>query len=310
MGGYEGSLRGQCTEISSADSRFPAALTRVRCPPEKLYVLGDPSALQEGLAIVGARKATPYGLSAARHFGGMAARYGLAIISGGARGCDSEAHMAALENDAPTVVFLGSGCNYVYPAENAALFQRIIDGGGAIVSEHPWDAEPRPYFFRERNRLIAGLAKATLIVEAGLPSGTFSTADEAIEAAREVIVVPGAITSDKSHGANRLIYQGATPIIDDETFMDQLNVIFGDSAAKTNSRKKAASSPCDMSSIDDFLLDALQAEQLTLDELVGLVDGKLEAENALSWLMVWLARMQAARLIAKFPNGRYGPIVD
>ena len=106
------------------------------------------------------------------------------------------------------------------------LFQRIVDGGGAVVSEHVWDEDPKPYRFRLRNRLIAGLARATLIVEAGLPSGTFSTADEALAANRDVLVVPGAITAASSRGANRLIYQGATPVIDDETFEDALFSLF------------------------------------------------------------------------------------
>ena len=92
---------------------------------------------------------------------------------------------------------------------HAGLFQRIVDGGGAVVSEQPWDRKPRPYMFRQRNRLIAGLARAVLIVEAGLPSGTFSTADEALAANRDVLVVPGAITAASSRGANRLLYQGA-----------------------------------------------------------------------------------------------------
>ena len=125
------------------------------------------------------------------------------------------------------MAFLGGGCDRLYPAEHEGLFQRIVDGGGAVVSEHVWDEDPKPYRFRLRNRLIAGLARATLIVEAGLPSGTFSTADEALAANRDVLVVPGAITAASSRGANRLIYQGATPVIDDETFEDALFSLFG-----------------------------------------------------------------------------------
>ncbi|NPD31274.1 DNA-protecting protein DprA [Eggerthellaceae bacterium zg-1084] len=223
-------VEGPRARIGQADGRYPSCLRQVRRPPEALYVLGDPAALQEGLAVIGARRATSYGCGCAERFAGLAASAGLTIVSGGARGCDAAAHRAALAAGAPTVVFLGGGCDRLYPAEHRTLFQRIVDKGGALVSEHPWDREPRPWAFRERNRLIAGLARAVLIVEAGLPSGTFSTADEALAAGKQVLVVPGAITSIRSRGSNRLLYDGATPVVDDDSFADQLEVIFGVSA--------------------------------------------------------------------------------
>ena len=219
-------LKGPRYILGVGEDGYPDALRHVYEPPERLFVIGDPAALQEGLAVVGARKATPYGLGCAERFAGIAARRGIAIISGGARGCDSKAHEAALIAGAPTVVFMGGGCDWIYPRENAGLFQRIIDAGGALASEHPWNQEPRAFMFRARNRLIAGLAKATLIVEAGLPSGTFSTADYALDCNREVLAIPGAITSKNSMGANRLIYQGAIPIIDDASFTANLESIY------------------------------------------------------------------------------------
>ncbi len=220
-------LFGQRWVLERGKEGYPLALENVTDPPKRLYGIGDPASLQEGLAVVGARKATPYGTACARRFAGMAAAHGVVVVSGGAYGCDAEAHRAALAAGTPTVVFLGGGCDELYPAAHASLFQRIIDGGGAVVSEHSWNQKPRPYMFRMRNRLIAGLAKAVLIVEAGLPSGTFSTADEALSANRDVLVVPGAITSETSRGANRLISQGAVPIIDDESFEDALFTLFG-----------------------------------------------------------------------------------
>lgn len=211
-------LAGMRTVLLSDDPRFPAALRAIPRPPKRLYVLGDPEALTEGLAVVGARKATPYGIGAAKRFARLAAQRGIAVISGGARGCDAAAHEAALSEGAPTVAFLGGGCDVPYPREHAGLFERIALSGGAVVSEHAWDAPALPQQFRTRNRLIAGLARATLIVEAGLPSGTFSTADEALAAGRDVLVVPGAINSASSKGANRLLVQGAAPVVDDESF--------------------------------------------------------------------------------------------
>lgn len=220
-------LAGMRTVLLPDDPRFPAALRSIPRPPKRLYVLGDPEALAEGLAVVGARKATPYGIGAAKRFARLAAQRGISVISGGARGCDAAAHEAALSEGAPTVAFLGGGCDVPYPREHAGLFERIALSGGAVVSEHAWDAPALPQQFCTRNRLIAGLARATLIVEAGLPSGTFSTADEALAAGRDVLVVPGAINSASSKGANRLLVQGAAPVVDDESFSDVLFSVFG-----------------------------------------------------------------------------------
>lgn len=221
-------IAGDRCVLEYGDSRFPDALRQIPRPPKRLYVLGDPLALSvPALAIVGARKATPYGLGCARRFAALAAARGICIVSGGARGCDSVAHEAALSYGGPTVAFLGGGCDIPYPAENAALFEHIALSGGAVVSEHEWSAPPLPQRFRMRNRLIAGLARATLIVEAGMPSGTFSTADEALSAGKDVLVVPGAITSQYSAGANQLLYQGAMPVVNDESFGDALFSFFG-----------------------------------------------------------------------------------
>ena len=219
-------LRGDRFVIPYEDRRFPEALRQIEKPPDILYLIGNPAALSEGLAIVGARKATPYGTSCAKRFARLAAQRGITIISGGARGCDAAAHRAALDAHGKTVVFLGGGCDRLYPAAHLGLFQDVVDGGGAVVSEHEWDFPPLRHTFRARNRLIAGLAKATLIVEAGLPSGTFSTADEALAANREVLVVPGSIASSNSRGTNRLLFQGAIPIIDDESFLSILDALF------------------------------------------------------------------------------------
>lgn len=221
-------LKGNRFELSMEDGGLPAALRNLSKPPRQIYGIGSQEILQnEGIAIVGARRATPYGSQCAERFGKMLTEKGIALVTGGARGCDSSALRGCLEAEGKAIVFLGGGCDKLYPAENASLFQCIIDAGGAIVSEQQWDASPLPYMFRARNRLIAGMSKGVLIIEAGMPSGTFATADDALAAGKEVMAVPGPITSQQSSGANKLIYQGATPIIDDETFADQLYALFG-----------------------------------------------------------------------------------
>ena len=295
-------LRGPRNEISINDSAFPASLREIAKPPSRLYVVGNVDALRPGLAVIGARRATPYGRGCARRFARIAAEKGVCIISGGARGCDSEAHRSALAAGSSTVVFLGGGCDYLYPPEHFDLFQSIIDANGAILSERAWGFKPLPYTFRERNRLIAGLADAVLIVEAGLPSGTFSTADEALAAGKEVLVVPGAITSDSSHGSNRLLYQGAIPVVDDESFEDILFSVMGMLKRPTSKQDAHAA-------IDDPVVAALCASPLSMEALYRLAVEAYGADVAYEQLMETIAEAEAAGIVARQPDGKWGPIV-
>lgn len=303
-GPYRGKhIQGPRMVISEGDDGYPDALRHVERPPKQLYIIGNPEVLQEGLAVVGARKATPYGRGLCRRFAGEAARRGLVIISGGAYGCDAEAHRAALDAGGRTLVFFGGGCDHVYPSRHLSLFQEIVDKGGAIVSEHDWGFPAQPYTFRARNRLIAGLAKATLIVEAGLPSGTFSTADDALAAGREVYVVPGPITSPTSAGTNRLLLQGATPIIDDESFADALFSTFG-------LLRQVRAVP-EEKHADDPLLAALLANPMRLEEMMNIPG--LEGNgrfDALTSVTVRLAQLEGKGEIVRYPDGRYGPKGD
>ena len=294
-------IKGAYHVLDCKSEAFPESLRCIANPPEKLYVVGSLEALVPGLAVIGARKATPYGRSCARRFARIAAEKGVVIISGGARGCDSEAHRAALAAQGRTVVFLGGGCDQIYPAEHEGLFQRIVDGGGAVASEHPWGFPPMPYAFRDRNRLIAGLADVVLIVEAGLPSGTFSTADEALEAGKEVLVVPGAITSESSYGSNRLLFQGASPIVDDESFEDALFRACG--------MLKRPGGQSALVHADDPIIRAVLASPLDFDSLLEFAIAEYGAACARAKLMESLAEAEAAHVIAHQPDGRWGPIV-
>lgn len=209
-------LDGPRFEIDIASDEYPAILRDTPDPPRVLRGIGNPAALRPGIAIIGSRKATPYGLACAEAFASHIASRGIPIISGGAMGCDQCAHRMALDAGCPTVVVFGSGADVTYPKRGRELFQRVIDAQGAVISENPWGTQPlRPTFVR-RNRIIAGLAALVLIVEAGLPSGTFSTADAALRANRDVAAVPGSITSPNSRGTNHLIAQGAYCIVDTE----------------------------------------------------------------------------------------------
>ena len=293
-------LVGERFVIDLGSEAFPEHLADIPRPPNKLYGIGDPKALQPGLAVIGARKATPYGKGCARRFARIAAEKGVVIISGGARGCDSEAHRAALDAAGRTVAFLGGGCDELYPASHFTLFQRMVDAGGAVVSEQPWDTQPLPFLFRERNRLIAGLAKAVLIVEAGLPSGTFSTADEALDAGREVLVVPGSITSPTSFGSNRLLFQGATPIIDDDSFEEVLFRVFGQLQRPLQAEENQELHP---------IVEAIRAEPIGMDQLYELAVRSFGPEDAQARLMELLVEAEASGAIARHPGGKWGPSV-
>ena len=295
-------LKGPRHVIQHGDVAYPPSLETVQYPPEKLYVIGNMDALVPGLAVIGARKATPYGRGCARRFARIAAEKGICIISGGAKGCDSEAHKAALEVGGPTAVFLGGGCDKIYPAEHFQLFQSIIDSGGVLVSERSWDTSPRPAFFRQRNRLIAGMADALLIVEAGLPSGTFGTADDALDYGKEEFVVPGAITSNTSRGSNRLLLQGAMPIVDEDSFEDALFNTF-------SMLKRPNIVELDDKE-DDPIIAAIRAEPLSIDSLMSVARGVCGTSDPSSFLMEHIALGEANGKIARQPDGRWGPAVQ
>jgi len=216
------------SELLPGSPLFPRQLLQLKEVPPKLYALGDIRVLDTlAIAIVGARKATPYGLECARRFAAKAASWGITVVSGGAIGCDMAAHQGALDAGGRTIVVLGSGADVVYPLRARGLFREVLAAQGVLLSEAPWGSAPLAWAFSKRNRIIAALARATLIVEAGLPSGTFQTADHTLALGNEVLVVPGPIFSRESKGSNRLLVQGALPVVDDESFEDALQQIFG-----------------------------------------------------------------------------------
>jgi DNA processing protein len=197
------------------DPGFPELLARIPDPPPSLWLRGDADVevlAAPAVAIVGARACSGYGRSVARMLATEASRAGAVVVSGLARGIDGEAHRGALAADARTIAVLGCGVDRDYPAAHAGLARSIVESGGLVVSEYEPGVEPAPWRFPARNRIIAGLARATVVVEARERSGALITADFALEDGREVLAVPGEITSALSAGANGLLRQGATPV--------------------------------------------------------------------------------------------------
>jgi DNA processing protein len=206
-------------------SRFPPLLRAIFDPPKRLYLRGsaaDEVLEQPAVAIVGARACSSYGSQVARRLGRELAGAGITVVSGLARGIDGEAHRGALEAGGMTVGVLGCGIDRDYPAAHAELARRIRERG-LVVSEYEPGVEPAPWRFPARNRIIAGLCAATVVVEARERSGALITADLALEEGRDVLAVPGEITSSLSTGTNALLKLGAAPC----TSADDVLELFG-----------------------------------------------------------------------------------
>lgn len=194
---------------------YPERLAALRDPPVLLAVRGDPACLARPLvAIVGARRATPYGVGAASRLARQLVGLGFGVVSGLAAGIDAAAHRGALEAGGVTIGVLGCGADRVYPPEHVALAESMIEAGGAVLSELPPGAAPLKHHFPLRNRLISGLAVALVVVEARARSGSRISAEHAAEQGREVLAVPGPIDVASSEGANLLLRDGAWPALD------------------------------------------------------------------------------------------------
>jgi DNA processing protein len=215
------------------DTLFPERLGAIFDPPPALYLRGDgePALLaRRAVAVVGARSCSPYGAQVARRLGRELAAAGLVVVSGLARGVDGEAHRGALEAGGTTVAVLGCGIDRDYPASHAQLSRRIEERG-LVVSEYEPGVEPAPWRFPARNRIIAGLCEAVVVVEARERSGALITADFGLDEGRDVFAVPGEITSALSAGTNALLKLGATPLTSPNDVFEALGMEQPDATA-------------------------------------------------------------------------------
>ena len=196
--------------LTREDEAYPERLLEIYDPPAVLWIRGDATVLaRPGIAVVGTRQPSPYGLGMAEMLSRDLANRRLTILSGMARGVDSAAHKGALDAGGKTVAVWGTGIDVVYPKENKRLAERIVESGGTIVSEYPLGTFPAPQNFPIRNRILSGMSVGVLVVEAGEYSGTRITARCAMEQNRDVYAVPGNVTSKNAWGPNTLIKQGA-----------------------------------------------------------------------------------------------------
>jgi DNA processing protein len=273
--------------MTLADDDYPRALLEIADPPAMLYCKGQRALLnQPGLGIVGSRSATPQGVRDAEAFAHALSDAGLTIVSGLALGIDAAAHRGGLAGAASSVAVIGTGLDRIYPARNKALAHQLAEGG-IIVSEFPLGTPPLPGHFPRRNRLISGLARGILVVEAAPDSGSLITARVATEQGREVFAIPGSIHSPLARGCHALIKQGAKLVESAADILDEL------------AWQQRLAPPTLPENLSDPLLAALDGAPATLDTLAQRTGLTLEALSAK------LLALELDGRIASLPGGRY-----
>lgn len=266
---------------------YPSALLHDPDPPLVLCAQGDPAPLDlPRVAIVGTRRATRYGHDVARRLGAELSEAGVSVVSGLALGIDGAAHAGALgvASGAPPIGVVGSGLDVVYPARNRGLWEQVV-ARGLLCSEWPLGTRPEPWRFPARNRIIAGLADAVVVVESPERGGSMHTVDEALARDRPVLAVPGPITARSSMGTNRLLADGATPLLDVE---DVLRAVGTEPPPRTGT-----TAPAPPSGTAGAVLDALGWQPTGLDELAARLDlstAQLAVELTRLELEGWIAR--------------------
>jgi len=211
--------------VRLGDKEYPEALRNIYSPPEELFVAG--SLLERdtnAIALVGTRRATYYGLAQCEKLSYDLALLGITVVSGMASGIDSAAHRGAIAAGGRTIAVMGGGHNNIYPAENRALYREIVESG-AVISEYPPDTIPFKGNFPKRNRIISGLSKGVVVVEAPQRSGALITADFALQQGRDVFALPGNVSSAKSNGAHRLIKEGAKLVENAWDILEELGYV-------------------------------------------------------------------------------------
>ncbi len=266
--------------ITLQDKNYPKLLSEIHNPPPIIYYKGNIDLNNDFLlSIVGTRKYSQYGKQAASEISLELAKNKITIVSGMALGIDSISHHSCLEAGGKTIAVLGSGLDYqsIYPSSNRGLAEKIIDFGGAIISEFPPGTKPLKYHFPQRNRIISGLSLGTIVIEAGIKSGSLITAYLALEQNREVFALPGSIYSPNSAGTNKLIKQGARPITSIQDILDTLN--FNEIAKEIKPKKIIGEND-----IEQKIIDNLSYEAIHIDEIARLT--KLDTSTINSTLII------------------------
>lgn len=251
------------TCILKTNKNYPNRLKEIYDAPFCLFVRGNLENIDYPLAVVGPRKFSPYGRQVCEEIVSGLSRHGISIISGLALGIDSIAHQSCLNAGGKTIAVLGSGINktHIYPAQHRDLSEKIIESGGAIISEYPAGALPSKFTFPRRNRIVAGMTIGTLVIEAGTGSGALITAQSALDNNREVFAVPQNITSKNSTGVNNILKTGAHLVTSAQDIIDVLDL--NDIKQYIDNKKIVPESPT-----EEKLLEFLSREPTHIDNLV------------------------------------------
>jgi DNA processing protein len=273
--------------ITIRDAAYPPMLGRIPDAPIVLYKKGPLGPAVDGFAIVGARKATFEGMLMAERIAETLASAGITVVSGLARGIDAASHKGALRQKGGTIGVLGCGIDICYPAENRSLSGEMMHAG-AVVTEYGPGERALPYHFPERNRIIAGLSKGVLVVEASARSGSLITARLALEYGREVMAIPGRVFDAAYKGANNLIKQGARLV---EDIQDIVNCCFPHLQFQAKS--------VDMDSDEDYIYTLMGMDRIHVDEIIE--KSRLETKK----VMAVLTRLEMKDVVRPVPGGFY-----
>ncbi len=263
---YEQTLDAGIRVLQPNDEDFPWRLREIPDPPSLLYLKGQLQDRDEwSLAVVGTRRPTAYGRQVTRTLVGELSDAGLTIVSGLAKGVDGEAHRTALERNGRTIAVLAHGLEQVYPPDHKELAARILESGGALLSEYPLGTPPQGVHFPRRNRIIAGIALGTLVTEASEKSGTWHTVTSALDQGREVFAVPGPITSLQSAGANDVIKRGLGKLVScAQDVLEEFNL--GPIERQAELAERLPDDP-----VEALLLQHIGSEPIHVDELSRLI---------------------------------------
>lgn len=281
--------------ITRINSAYPDMLNNIYDPPPTLYIRGEADLNEEKMfSIVGSRRCTRDGRRAATEIAETLARQGVTVVSGLAHGIDTAAHEGALIGMGKTIAVLGCGTDVIYPIENEALYQRILENGGAIVSEYLPGTKPSPGNFPARNRIISGMSQGVLLVEGAEKSGAMITVNDAIDQNRDVFAVPGGIYSSLSYAPNKLIVSGANPVLSAWDILEHYRW-----AARPDAQDAAPRNKIVLDPEDDQIVQPLLEQELSFDELANLVDFPIAKLNS------HLTMLELRGIIVKVPGGLY-----
>jgi DNA processing protein len=257
-----------CHVLIQSDPDYPAMLREIYDPPIVLYVKGTLGPKDKnGVAMVGSRMTTHYGLEVARKLAYQLAYIGVTVVSGGARGIDTAAHQGALSAKGRTVVVLGTGINIVFPPENNDLFERIT-ASGAVVTQYPFNRKADKQSFAIRNRIVAGMTLGTVVVEANLTSGALITANFATEYGRQVFAVPGRIDSPRSKGCHELIKKGAKLCEGAEDILSEFEYLFPASNRPPTPNETGTLPALELPENEQKVFATLGREEVSIDDVI------------------------------------------